>query len=489
MSNGTRPNVVLICVDQWRGDTLGAAGHPCISTPGLDVMALNGHYFPRAVTTAPSCVPARRCLMSGKSPVHNEMVGFDDRDEWHETRTLPHAFHGAGYRVYNVGKRHVFPQNKPMGFDKSVSHEEARLFGHGHTHDYLEWLDTTPLGREAFLAAGTTVNSFSGRPFPYPEEYHVTTWTAREAIRMIEDHVARDGDDPFFLHLSFSKPHPPWDPPQAFYDRYAGDPDIPQPYVGDAAGYVSPDFRSPIPRHRGPIPEARVIERSRKEIARSRAAYYGCIDHVDSQISRFAYHLHRFLGIDDVMYVFVSDHGEMLGDHHRYAKGVGYQGSINIPFIVSFPKSTGIREGQRYDDVACLEDVMPTLLDACGIPVPADVDGVSLMPLVRGEVDRLEREWLHVEHTGFTQCLTNGREKFLWALDTDTFEYYDLEQDPGEEHNLFEIRQARGMELHDALVARLAAEGRADRFTRDGRLSLDAVRDSGALTSVRPFGA
>ncbi|MBM4438276.1 MAG: sulfatase-like hydrolase/transferase [Actinobacteria bacterium] len=111
MSDAKRPNVVLITVDQWRGDTLGVAGHPCISTPGLDILARHGHYFPQAVSTAPSCVAARRSLFSGKWPYHHGMVGFNDRVRWDEPQTPCQAFHTAGYRTYCVGKRHLFPQN------------------------------------------------------------------------------------------------------------------------------------------------------------------------------------------------------------------------------------------------------------------------------------------------------------------------------------------------------------------------------------------
>lgn len=367
-----------------------------------------------------------------------------------------------------------------------MAHEEARLFGHGYRDDYLEWLKTTPYGLEAFLGAGITVNSFSARPFPYPEQYHVTNWTAHEAIRMLERYVEEGAAQPFFLYVSFTKPHPGWDPPADFYARYAQDHDIPDTYIGQAAGYRPDGWVDGVPRRRGPVPEARWYARTPKEVRRSRAGYYGLIDHLDTQIARVAYHIWRYLNLDNIIYAFVSDHGEMLGDHHRYAKSVGYQGSINIPLILGLPKQMGIREGVRYDDVACLEDVMPTLLDACGIPIPAGVDGASLMPLMRGDVPRLRRDWVHVEHTGYTQCLTDGREKFLWTLDANTFEYYDLVADPGECTNLFRERYGRAMELHDRLAQRLAEQGRGARWLRDGRLSFDAVRESGAWTDWAP---
>ena len=239
MTSSNRPNVVLICADQLRGDTLGIADHPVVHTPGIDALAHTGHYFPRAVSEVPSCVGARRTLFSGQWPVTHGMVGFNDMTPWDEPDTLCRVFQRNGYKTYCIGKRHVYPQDEPYGFDRIVAHEEGRYLSPGYRDDYLDWLDEQGWGDFGLFNAGVTNNGYTSRPCVFPEEFHVTTWTATQAIRVMDEHVRDHGrDTPFFLYVSFSKPHPPWDPPAFFYERYADDPDLPDPAMGDPSEYV-----------------------------------------------------------------------------------------------------------------------------------------------------------------------------------------------------------------------------------------------------------
>ena len=135
MSQPGRPNLVLISVDQWRGDVLGVAGDPVIHTPGVDAMAASGHYFPRAISELPSCVGARRTLFSGQWPITHGMTGFDDLEPWPEPDTLCRVFQRNGYRTYSIGKRHVYPQDASYGFDTLRTHEEGRFLSPGYRDD------------------------------------------------------------------------------------------------------------------------------------------------------------------------------------------------------------------------------------------------------------------------------------------------------------------------------------------------------------------
>ncbi len=476
MTGSNRPNVVLICADQLRGDTLGIAGHPVVHTPGIDALAHTGHYFPRAVSEVPSCVGARRTLFSGQWPITHGMVGFDDMAPWDEPDTLCRVFQRNGYKTYCIGKRHVYPQDAPCGFDRIVAHEEGRFLSPGYRDDYIDWLAEQGWGDFGLFNAGVTNNGYTARPCVFPEEFHVTTWTATQAIRVMDEHARDHGHDtPFFLFVSFSKPHPPWDPPAFFYERYADDPDLPDPVIGDPSRYVG--GRTPFVKAHGPFPEAEYLPLSRKNVRRARAGYYGCIDHVDTQITRFTYHMWRMLQLRNLVFAFVGDHGDMMGDHHYWAKSYGYEGSIRVPFVLNFPAQMDLPAGRRYPETTVgLADLMPTLLDVCGLPAPGRMDGRSLMPLVRGETDRLDRERLHAEHLEFGHYLVNHREKFIWHYRTGQFEYYDLQEDPLECRNLYSDDHPRARGLRDQLRDRIVEQGREKDFMRDGKLNNEVAQ-------------
>ncbi len=471
MKPGNQPNIVLISTDQHRGDTLGIAGHPVIHTPGIDALAQTGHYFPRAISEVPSCVGARRTLFSGQWPVTNGMVGFDDMATWDEPNTLCKVFQRNGYKTYSVGKRHVYPQDANYGFDKIITHEEGRFLSPNYQDDYIEWLAKQGWKNFGLFNAGVTNNGYSARPCVFPEQFHVTSWTATEAIGVMDEHVRKYGHDtPFFLYVSFSKPHPPWDPPSFFYERYANDPDIPDPVIGDPAHAMK--GRKPFVNANGPFPEAEYLALSAKNVRRGRAGYYGCIDHVDSQITRFTYHMWRLLNLRNLVFAFVSDHGEMLGDHNYWAKSFGYEGSIRVPFVLNFPAQMNLPIGQEYpDSTVGLADLMPTLLDVCGLPLPAGIDGCSLMPLVRGEQKHLNRGHLHAEHLEYGHYLVDSNEKFIWHYRTENFEYYDIKEDPYECRNLYSQDNTQAQTLHKKLEDLIVTQGREKDFMENGKLS------------------
>src|SRR5947209_8711340 len=167
-------------------------------------------------------------------------------------------------------------------------------------------------------------------------------------------------------------------------------------------------------------PDAQVATLDPLVLHRARAGYYGHMTHIDHQINRFLEVLQEF-GLRESTYVcFVSDHGEMMGDHHLYRKSLPYEGSARVPLILQGPRDSGMRRGSGVSPVIELRDIMPTLLECAGLPVPESVEGRSFLPLARGE----SIEWrshLHGEHLysgQSVQWLTNGREKYVWFSGT-----------------------------------------------------------------------
>jgi arylsulfatase A-like enzyme len=219
-------------------------------------------------------------------------------------------------------------------------------------------------------------------------------------------------------------------------------------------------------------PDAAVGEMNPRVVRRARAGYYGHISHIDHQINRFLEILNEYrLGANTVI-CFVSDHGEMLGDHHMFRKGYPNEGSARVPLILKVPGDNRVGRNRVVDAPVELRDVMPTLLDCAGLPVPESVEGRSVLPLARGEsVDW--RAYLHGEHTVFGQSLqwlTDGHEKYVWFSGTGTEQLFDLDTDPHETCDL--ARESRNVERLAEWRQRLLAEltGREEGFVENGRL-------------------
>ena len=453
-TSDSRPNFILIMPDQHRGDCLSLARHPVLLTPNIDAIGGQGVHFTQAYSTCPSCIPARRSLMTGQFPATHGMVGYRDGVAWNAPPTLPGVLRNSGYQTALVGRSmHLHPVRKRYGFDEMVLHVD----------DYPRYVADNQSG-EALdnFAHGISGNGWTARPWHLEEKLHPTTWTVTEALRFL---TRRDPSMPFFLTVSFVAPHPPLVPPTFYLDRYLRQ-DLPAPAIGDWA-VPPPDDGL------GLDVQSDRVHLQGEALRAAQAGYYGLINHLDDQLYRL---LGAHTGLDaatrrNTYVLFTTDHGEMLGDHYLFRKCYPYAGSAHIPFLISGPD---VRPGRVCDVPVCLEDVMPTVLALAGCAIPPTVDGTSLAPILRGEADAAGREYLHGEHATcyrYEQAnhyLTDGREKYVWYTAHGTEQLFDLRQDPRELHNLAgRPEHAAALERwRQRLVTRL--QGRPEGFT-DGR--------------------
>ncbi len=341
-------------------------------------------------------------------------------------------------------------------------------------NDYVDWLKRDGgLPHEFGVAHGVSPNGWVGRPSHLPEHKTHSFWCVSQAMEFL---TKRDPTAPFFLNVSFIDPHPPLTPPQHYYDRYMSL-DLPEPVVGDWA----PD----VPPGKGQDPNAWFVNLDKETMRRCRAAYYGLMNHVDDQIGRLLDFMRIYGHLQDTLVLFTSDHGEMLGDHHMYRKCFPHEGSAKVPFLLRAPRWMGLRSGVRTDAPVGLQDVMPTLLDAAGLPIPDSVTGRSVLPLLREQVPssgflvsssstpnakpetrntKLDwREAIHGEHSGLysydlgNHFLVGEREKYIWWSQTGREQLFDLDADPQELYDLALApdAEARLAPWRRRLVARL----------------------------------
>ena len=466
-SSRRRPNILWICTDQQRYDTLGAQGNGHVSTPRLDALWRSGTAFTHAYCQSPICTPSRASFLTGTYPstCHNTRNGnarFVDRFPL-VTRLLA----DAGYDCGLIGKLHLA---SAYGRIEPRTDDGYRYWRYSHGprddwpvgHDYADWV------RQHGSVLGELIKDPAGVPAPL----HQTTWCAERTIEFITE--PRAADTPWLASVNIYDPHPPFNPPQEYRDRYAPaampgplfrDSDLAQQERLAAVDFQSRgrppdnlDIRSPVipespGREGSPGADARAGGRSNlpphataRDARTLQAAYYAMLELIDDQVGRMLDALRDSGQADDTLVLFTSDHGEMLGDHGLIQKGCRfYEGLVRVPLILAWPDT--IRRGLVSDALVELTDLAPTLLQAAGAPVPEWMQGRSLLPLASGGADpQRHRDAVLCEYFDALDApdatratmYRERRYKLVVYHGHGLGELYDLEQDPGEFDNLWD---------------------------------------------------
>ena len=425
-----QPNVLLICTDHLSGPRLGCAGHPSIMTPTIDQFARWGVRFSNAYSACPACIPARRSLMTGMSPRVSGMRYYREGVELPDVPSLAQSFRNSGYQAYAVGKFHVSPQRDRIGFAEDLLEEQGRHqfkdIPDGDADDYELYLADAGYGGQEY-SSGMTQNEWISRSWHLPEQHHPVNWATREMCRFIR---RRDPRKPSFWYLSFSAPHPPLTPPQAYLDLYRDVP-IPPPAIGDWAAEFD---KLPFVIKNLSNPETGALVRGRDfEREQARRAYYATITHIDHQIRVVIGYLREAGLIDDTIIAFTSDHGHMAGEHGLWCMTPFYEMSAKIPLIVVPRRGDGrIQPGTVDDRFAEFADLYPTLLELAGIEVPSHVDARSL-------IESDSRDHLYGEYNegrNAMRMVRSDRYKLIYYATGNRVQLFDLEADPKEEHDL-----------------------------------------------------
>ena len=451
-----RPNIVLITADQFRGDCLGIMGHPDVKTPYLDTLATQGAYFPNMYSACPSCIPARAALLTGMSQARNGRVGYKDGIPWDYENTLAGEMTKAGYYTQCIGKMHVHPPRSMMGFHHIELHD-----GYLHYYrrdetpapeyqplmdDYIYWLKKELGADRDVTDPGLECNSFLARPWPYEERYHPTNWVTDRALDFLR---RRDRRMPFFLNVSYVRPHPPLDAPRCYFDMYAHK-QLHAPLSGDWNDQAARDAN-------GRVIDSMTGSSDLELTRQAQVGYYACITHLDHQIGRLV----RELPANTVI-IFTSDHGEMLMDHCLFRKALPYRGSAQVPLIIAGTHLRG-----RQDRLCELRDILPTLSCLAGRPFPAWSDGENLLDGAPGR-DTLHGEHSYGDHSN--HFIVTARDKYIWFSQTGREQYFDLAADPEEAHDAIcdTQHQPRIDALRQCLIA--ALDGRPEGYVQSGCL-------------------
>jgi arylsulfatase A-like enzyme len=409
------PNVIVFFTDQQRWDTSGLHGNPMGLMPNFDRMALKGTHLTHSFTCQPVCGPARSCLQTGKyATTTGCFVNGIPLPEG--TKTMAHYFREAGYHTGYIGKWHL-AHEEPVPAPKRGGYED--------------WLaaDVLEFSSDAY---DTVLYNNENKSVKLPG-YRVDAMTDA-AIRFID----KNQRDPFYLFISYLEPHH-----QNHLDDYPAPDGYRETYTG---GWIPPDL-------------AALGGTTHQHIG----GYYGMVKRLDEALGRILDALKSLKLDENTIVLFTSDHGCHFKTRNGEYKRSGHDASIRVPSSIWGP---GFFGGRQLQQLVSLIDLPPTLLDAAGIQVPEQMQGSSLMPLLRGEpVSWPEEVYVQISESEVGRAVRTRRWKYgvtaphMDAVkDSGSDRYvesylYDLQCDPYELRNLIGLESHR--EAADVMMARL----------------------------------
>ena len=395
-------NILLITLDQFRGDCLSAAGHPVVKTPNLDRLATQGVRLSKHYSQAAPCSPGRASLYTGLYQMNHRVVAngtpLDSRFD-----NIAWAARRAGYSpvLFGYTDQSVDPRDTDGPDDPRLLTYEAILpgfdvatsLGSGDPHLWLEWLRT--LGYDVPASVDAALRGEPDRPADHSMSAFLTD-------RFVEWLGRRD--KPWFAHLSQFRPHPPYAAAGRFSTMYnPADVELP----------IAPET-TPGRLHKGLLQSpAMAAPTGEDDVRRLRSQYLGMVSEADFQLGRVWTALEATGQWDDTFILVAADHGEQLGDHGLVQKGGFFEQSYHVLGIARDPRYP-TAHGSVVDRFTENVDVFPTLCDAMGIPVPAQCDGAPLTPFLRSEDPPWWREAAHWEFDWRFGLIGDGPDPWPW---------------------------------------------------------------------------
>ncbi|WP_151481303.1 sulfatase family protein [Streptomyces albicerus] len=363
MSCPTSPNIVFVMTDQQRADFTAGEGFPLDTMPFLDSLAEDGMRLRRAYTTAPACVPARTSLLTGRWPSTHRVRQNSNTTPEQVTRgdDLLDVLGAAGYQRFYAGKTHMYRGSKE-DFDAF-----AGPYGHESGPDetteqraFSQWLKSIEHGP-------------TKEPTPFPVELQYAHRIVSDAIKQID---ARDEEKPFFSWVSMPEPHNPYQAPEPYFSLF-GEDEVPEracgPEAAEEKGGAYKWLRDLVEEKR---PGYDTLWR------RYRATYCGMLRLIDDQLRRLVDHLKEQNLWQNTLLVFLSDHGDYVGDYGLQRKGAGMPEVLaRVPMVVH---GCGVKARDNKRDFVSLADLLPTVCEVVGRPIPLGVQGRSMWQLLTG---------------------------------------------------------------------------------------------------------
>jgi choline-sulfatase len=426
-----KPNILLIMCDQLAAPALSFYGHPTVKTPHLSELVKDGVLFENAYCNSPLCAPSRFSMMTGQLP---SRIGAYDNAAYFpaEIPTLAHYLRHHGYHTSLSGKMHFVGPDQLHGFEERLT-TDIYPSDFGWTPDW-EKFEVRPSWYHNMLSVVQAGVCQSSNQLDFDEE------VAFQAERKIHD-LARDKEQrPFMMLVSFTHPHDPFTITPEYWNRY-GPVEIDPPTVRP----IPYDQLDPHSQRLHYVCAMDQYQQSEERVRNARHAYYGMISYIDDKVAQLVRALEATGRKENTLIVFISDHGEMLGERGLWYKMSFFEWSARVPMLFYAPKRFAAR---RIAEPVSLVDLLPTLVELANDGEPmsyADkLDGYSLLPWLEGgeitDPAPVYGEMLGESAITPVFMVRRGRYKYVFSQ-SDPEQLYDLVADPHELNNLATVQE------------------------------------------------
>ncbi len=378
-----KPNILFITTDYQAGTDVPWET-PLLKMPVLAGMAEEGVILSKHYCTAPVSMPSRYTIITGMYPhYHGE---WDNNSVWvpDGTPILMEELRKSGYYTAAVGKMHFFPWDRDVGYDKWISAERKGNSAADSVRqdDYARFLRKAGLTRASYLNLQNSGEIYGVYDWPFADSLHIDHYVGTEASKLIDSKKA----GPWFMWVSFNGPHNPWDPPARYSEPYK---DAPLPKaVWEKGELAAQPYDYTVLRYNYTRKVSDLLDENPSKrdyyIQQIRAGHYGGLTFIDEQLGKIVQALKETGELDNTVIIFTADHGSHLGDHDLIHKGTHHEKSARVPMVIWFGKN--FVKGERSGYSAHV-DIMPTILDLAGAPIPESIEGKSLVPMLLGKTE------------------------------------------------------------------------------------------------------
>lgn len=420
-----KPNILILLTDQWRAQATGYGGDPNVNTPNLDSLAAMSINFKNAVSGMPVCSPFRASLLTGQRPLTHGVFMNDVQLDTNAV-TIAKVLGKAGYETGYIGKWHLDGHGRLQNVAPGQRRQGFEFWkGNECTHDYNEsvYYDNEDPTRKIWDGYDTFKQTDA-------------------ALNYLTKQKA--SENPFFMVVSYGTPHAPYHTaPEEYRNRFNPDEIV---------------LRDNVPDN--------LKEQAKKDLA----GYYAHIVALDDMIGKVITNLQENGQLDNTIIVFTADHGDLLGSHGAYKKQQPYEESARVPMLYYVPEKLKIATGER-NALMNSEDIMPTLLSLCEVPIPTTVEGIDYRPYLEGKEQVGDAtllscvqpfgQWNKVQH-GAREYRAIKTEQYTYAKDlTGPWLLFDNHKDPYQMNNLAGNMAYASLQkdLDDKLIKRLEETG------------------------------